>query len=491
MIVKWTIFIIYIFLLLYAGIHHELWGDEVHSWNIAKASHSYADLLANKRYEGHPPAWYTLMWVLSKFTHQVRSIQVMQGIIAAAIAWLILFKAPFAPLTKALLPFGYFFLYEYGVISRNYALGVLFALCICLILQKEFKYKQPLYYLLLFCLSNVHLLTLLLAAAIHFYFLLDIRRQKTPAQLIGHALLGIAVILPAAWFIHLPSDSEVDPSTWVHSWNARQLIGFYAPVLRAFLPVPAWWDYHFWNTEFLLASAGKHAFLSVFNIILGGALLAGCLLMLRKDRKCMALFAVNIILSYLLSVTLFHLNTARHSGFIYIGLIVAWWLYCQGRPAVDSRWLNALLLIQLIAGVIAVFQDIRHPFSNTSKVEELITRVPRDKQLVTDYWTMNAVEAFTDRPIYCVDAQQEMSFVLFDSRQGRIDNNHHRYTDGFRQLFKQPGQDGIYLISLSPPPLLNKVDPLLAGSFRLTLIDKREGAIEQGSNLYLYKVNRF
>ncbi|HVW60157.1 MAG TPA: hypothetical protein VHC48_08990, partial [Puia sp.] len=419
-------------MLLYAGIHHELWGDEVHSWNIAKASHSYAQLLANKRYEGHPPAWYTLLWVLSKFTHQVRYIQVMHGLIAAAIAWIILFKAPFAPLTKVLLPFGYYFLYEYGVISRNYALGVLFAFCLCLVLQREFKYKQPLYYLLLFCLSNVHLLALLLAAGIHLYFLLDIRRGKTTFQLTEHALLGAAVLLPAAWFIHLPPGSEVDPYAWVHSWNVRQLTGFYVPMLRAFLPVPAWWNYHFWNTEFLFASGDS---LSILRIVFGWSLLAGCILMLRKDRECMALFAANIILSYILSVTVFQLNTARHCGFIYIGFIVAWWLYCHRHPTVNSPWPDALLIVQLIAGVFAVFWDIRHPFSNTGKVEELIVQVPRDRQLVSDYWTMNAVEAFTDTPIYCVDAQREMSLVLFDSSLARVDNNPHRYTDGFRQLF--------------------------------------------------------
>ncbi|MES1249159.1 MAG: hypothetical protein ABUL46_00670, partial [Chitinophaga rupis] len=102
----WAIFLVYMLVSGYTMAHHEPWGDEVHSWNIAKASHSYSQLLANKRYEGHPPAWYTLLWVLSKFTHQVRYIQVMHGLIAAVIAWLILFKAPFAPLTKVLLPFG-------------------------------------------------------------------------------------------------------------------------------------------------------------------------------------------------------------------------------------------------------------------------------------------------------------------------------------------------------------------------------------------------
>ena len=484
----WTAFLFYIILLAYAGMHHELWGDEVHSWNIAKGSSSYFDLLANRRYEGHPPAWYTLLWLVSSFTHQVRYLQWTQAVIAVGIVWLILFKAPFALSTRLLLPFGYYFLFEYGLFSRNYALGVLFACCICVILQKDFKYKTILYYILLFCLSNVHLLTFLLAASIHLYFLLFIRQRQ--ANFLLHAFLGILVILPAAYFIHLPADSEVNPYAWAHTWKIRQLGDFYQPILRAFLPVPAWWEYHFWNTQFLLEPGNNHSNARWIDTLIALALLGAAFFILRKNKKCIALFAANLLLSEILSATAFSLTTARHAGFIYIGFIIAWWLYNEESPVTSNgrRWVNVLLTVQLIAGVWAVSRDIRFPFSNTWQVSRLIDEIPADAKLVTDYWTMNAVVAFTDQPIYCVDTQQEMSFVLFDHRLARVDNNPHRYTDGLSSLLKKDNKQKIYLISLSSPPLLAKVDSLLAINYHLTLIDKREGAIEQGSNLYLYRV---
>ena len=167
----WGIFILYVIILGFTIAHHELWGDEIHSWNIAKASNSFSDLISNTRYEGHPPVWYIILWSISKFTHNVYYIQLVQGIIACAIVFLILFFSQIPVLAKILIPFGYFFLFEYGVLSRNYAIGILPAFIICVILHKNFRYRIIVYYVLLFLVSNTHLLALLLACSLHLYFL--------------------------------------------------------------------------------------------------------------------------------------------------------------------------------------------------------------------------------------------------------------------------------------------------------------------------------
>ena len=52
-------------------------------------------------------------------------MQVVHLLIATASVTLVALRAPFTWLQKALLAAGYFTVFEYGVISRNYALGVL------------------------------------------------------------------------------------------------------------------------------------------------------------------------------------------------------------------------------------------------------------------------------------------------------------------------------------------------------------------------------
>ena len=104
----WSAFIIYIIVAGFTIFHHELWGDELHSWNIAKASNSIADLVSNTRYEGHPPFWYSILWIVSKFTHDVSMMQWIQLIIIIIINFLILFVSPFPFATRLAYTFWLF-----------------------------------------------------------------------------------------------------------------------------------------------------------------------------------------------------------------------------------------------------------------------------------------------------------------------------------------------------------------------------------------------
>jgi len=488
----WTVGIVFILLSGYTMAHHEVWGDELHSWNIAKGSNSYSDLIAHTRYEGHPPGWYSILWVLSKFTHQPVYMQAVQWIIACSVVFLVLFFSPFPLSTKVLLPFGYYFIYEYAVLSRNYAIGVLLTFAICLTLKKEFKYKEALYYILLFCLSNVHLLALLLAGSLHFYFLLmKAEQQKKRAGLLLHVLLGALVLIPAAYCIFPPADSQINVHFWLDHRNAHQLTLSGQAPLRAFLPIPAWWLENFWNTQFLLTAKEDHPFLKVVNPLIILISIALPLFILRKNRKSQALFGMNLILSFILAISFFLLASARHTGYIYICFLAAWWFYCSETPVDPKavRLVNILLVLQLVGGLFAVVQDLRRPFSNLYRVNELIREVPAGEKIVTTYWTMNGIVAFTDKPAYCIDMERDVSFVLFDRDVAAMQQRHDIYTRGIRDLFAREGRKRAYLISTDPLEKLYRDDKDLSASFRVTLLDKREGAIEKGSNLYLYRIN--
>ena len=113
----------------------EMWGDEIHSWNIAKGSAGYLDLIHNTRYEGHPPVWYTILWTISKFTHNLAYVQMVHWFIAS-LSMSCTFFFTNAVFSRVLIPFGYYFLYEYSVLSRNYAIGILLA---CLYLRCHVK----------------------------------------------------------------------------------------------------------------------------------------------------------------------------------------------------------------------------------------------------------------------------------------------------------------------------------------------------------------
>jgi hypothetical protein len=492
--ILWLIFGLYILIAGYTMVHHELWGDEIHSWNIAKGSGNFGDLISNIKYEGHPPVWYSILWSISKFTHDLGYVQAAHLVIAASIVFIILFFSPFPFITKVLMPFGYYFLFEYAIISRNYAIGVLLAFCICLVIKKASRYKFLLYYLLLFLMSNTHLLAILLAASLHLYFLLlNIEQKKKQSIIALHILLGVLIFLPSLYFIFPPSDSQLNVQFWFNRWNIHQLTAFIQAPLFAFIPIPAWWQYNFWNQQFLIAAKADFSVFRAINFFISAIVPLVAFFVLRKNKKATILFLTNFLLSFIIAILVFPLSAERYAGFIFIGFIVAYWLYCYETPVTvrNKSIVNAFLIVQLIGSVFTVPKDIRLPFSNAYRVNELLEEVPANEKIVTDYWAMNTIAAFADRPFYCVDLQKEISFIRWNSDLGIMQNRKYRYFEGVKNLFQKEAINKVYMISTGAPPILFRVDSQLFKSYQVKLVDKREGAIEKGGNLYLYQITSY
>jgi hypothetical protein len=121
-------------------------------------------------------------------------------------------------------------------------------------------------------------------------------------------------------------------------------------------------------------------------------------------------------------------------------------------------------------------------------VKELLKEVPVQDKIVTDYWCLNTVSAFTDKSIYCVDLQKETTYLLWNSELASALKKPERYSSGVKAFLKNESLKIIYMISLHPPEKLSQLDKQLSILFRVTLIEKRDGAIERGGNLYLYKI---
>lgn len=487
----WGLFILYLVIAGYTMMHHELWGDEVHSWNIAKGSVAYIDLLRNIRYEGHPPLWYTILWTISKFTHDVAYVQLVHIIIASLVVFLVLFFSPFPFLTKALIPFGYFFLYEYAVLSRNYAIGLLMIFLISVIIRKTFSGKLLLYYALLLLLSNMHILGIIMAGSFHLYFLLFTWEQRSKWKPIAaHMVAGALVLLPAIYMVFPPSDGTLIVNFWTDRWTYRQVVITVQSPLRAFVPVPAWWNFNSWNTQFLMELQQQHRWMRFGTPLLATGIAALCAWALRKNKKCLAMFGANLVVTFLFSAILFALATIRYTGFLYIAFIAAWWLYCyeMAPGRIHNRIVNVLLVVQLLAGVFFVVRDLRYPFSNFYQVSDLLKEVPPQEKVGTDYWALNAAAAYTDSGLYCIDMQKHLNFISWDSDYKIMAAIPNRYYSGVKKVFGDEGIHSLYMISSASPAILFSMDPKLADSFRVQLTDQREGAIEKGSNLYLYHI---
>ena len=117
-----------------------------------------------------------------------------------------------------------------------------------------------------------------------------------------------------------------------------------------------------------------------------------------------------------------------------------------------------------------------------------MSEVPRNKKIVTDYWTLNPLEAFTDRPFYCLELHKEMSFLMWNTELSTAIRSPDLYFNGIKYLFQKENIKDVYMISLHSLQNIAELDAQLLKSFNVTLVDKKDGAIEKGGNLYLYEI---
>jgi hypothetical protein len=110
---------------------HEMWRDEVEAWLIARDSANIGEIMATLDYNGHPAPWYLGLHVLSRLTQDPAAMQVLHVVLAFGAVALFVVLSPFPTWAKVLFPFGYFPLYEYGIISRHYVIGVVLIFAFC------------------------------------------------------------------------------------------------------------------------------------------------------------------------------------------------------------------------------------------------------------------------------------------------------------------------------------------------------------------------
>ncbi|EDY20802.1 hypothetical protein CfE428DRAFT_1999 [Chthoniobacter flavus Ellin428] len=101
---------------------HEPWFDEVQAWFLARDASVWDILWKYARYEGSTSLWHLLLTIPAKAGAPAMTLNFVSAALAVIGGALLLFRSPFPPLLRLLLPVTYFFFYQYGIVARNYAL---------------------------------------------------------------------------------------------------------------------------------------------------------------------------------------------------------------------------------------------------------------------------------------------------------------------------------------------------------------------------------
>jgi hypothetical protein len=297
--------------------YHEMWRDELQSWVMARGATSLTDLRERMRYEGHPALWYLLLYGVTRVTHRPEALQLLHLAIASACVFVFARSAPFPRWSRLGFALGYFPLYEYGVISRNYSIGILFLFLAAALLPQRQSRPWLLGILLALAAHTNAMATIVATAFAGTVFLEPVlarggRQRIVPA--ITTLCLAAAGVLSAAMFVSPPVDTGYADS-WTLEPSRLHAEHVFGLIARAVLPLTGGRDA--WGDPW---TAVTH------HLAPGGSLLVvACLLpYLRRRMVAFVMFAAGTSALLVFFYTKLD-GSLRHHGFIFVNLLLAIW----------------------------------------------------------------------------------------------------------------------------------------------------------------------
>ena len=413
---------------------HELWRDELQAWQIARDNHGFATMLHNTRYEGHPFLWFALLYPIAHAHAGPGALQILQFLIAAATITVAVWKAPFTALQKLLFVFGYFVVYEYGVLARNYGLGALLVVVVCAVAGRRGRRPWPAIGILLALLALTSAFGSLVAIAVLAGLLADERQRhrEAPETAAGGATLAagcvfVIVGLAVAYLqaARTPSDTS-NYNHWRLHFDPGLAASSLSAVWRALVPIPALKRAD-WNTNIL------HARASIVGV-LGLVLFLAVAWVLRERLGALVTWIVGVVLVVgFLYARIGTATASRHVGHIFLCLAAAMWLAptMQARVGTGTarargvtrqreqtrrvRAFTVLLVVQVVAGVFAVGLDLAYPFSNGKQMAHFIdAHYPGVAVIGLPDTAASTVAGFLDRPIYYVNGARFGTYVVWN-----------------------------------------------------------------------------
>ncbi|MGK7930490.1 MAG: hypothetical protein AB4041_03505 [Microcystaceae cyanobacterium] len=480
---------------LFGVLHHAMWRDELNGWLIARDSESLRQFLYNIRYEGHPVLWYSLLAILNQVTHNPVIMQVFHWFLALSSISIFILFSPFSKLQKTLFIFGYLPFYEYQVISRNYALGMLCLLLVCTLWQTRRKTYLWLG-LVLALMANTNAYCLLISGA--FAAALGIEalffKRNIIINKINFIISGCIYLLGVAGSVIMlfpPSDSNLQggASQWFFQFDLYRLCQTLSRI---------------WNSYVLILVPKDSNFLDVaiFSVLSLG-LIAFVITLLRR-KPVVLLFYFTGSGTILLFTYLKFLGSARHYGHLYLVLIAALWIgsYYPKTQAIftifqgDHSWLSAwktfvrkqqksfiimLLFFQIIAGIVAFSRDLSIPYSASRATASYIKEKQLENKVIvgSEDFTLAPVAAYLNKKIYYPESQSLGSYVLFNHQRTPV--NDEEIIRQIQTMLKHPNES--ILLILNHPLAITETQ------LQITPIKEFTNGFIYNEKYYLYEVS--
>jgi hypothetical protein len=484
-------------------LNHAMWRDELNGWLIARDSPSLTDFWNNIRYEGHPILWYACLYLLNQITQNAIAMQLFHLLLATMGMGLFIYFSPFSRLQKLLFTLGYLPIYEYLLISRNYAIGVLFLFAFCTFFKSRKKsYLGLAMILALLANTNAYCLLIIIALTITLifeyivskYINLEIKINASLQNALFSLLIVLLGISLSVILLMPPTDSTLQGGAdqWFLQWDFHR---FNQALTRI------------WNSYILVLVPGDSKPPDVFLFALISLGILAFVTTIFLEYPIILCFYLMGTGGIILFTYLKFLGSARHYGHLYLILITAFWLSQYYSPShiltqfifkipenfipIITRWLNwtkkykvtflmIILYAQLAAGIVSFCRDIFLPYSASRETAQYIqAKGWQDRFIIgSEDFAISPISGYLQKKIYYPESEKQGSFVLFNQQRKIV--NDQEILDQVQKLIDQ-----------NPKPLLLILNRKLdAASSGLTVEPLKEftRSFIGNETYYLYEI---
>jgi hypothetical protein len=474
--------------LLYVQLaHHVMWRDELNALAIAWASPTIPSLFWHIHREGHPWLWYLILWIPSRFTQSVLVLKVVQGIVSTAIVLFVALRSPFRTWEKALVLAGYFFVFEYTVISRMY--GVMLLLFVVYLWSRTTRPGRPiLSAVLLGLIASVDTIGIILSFALllEYAYTAFAQRHTSPMfsrkTAISASAVYAAILLFAVWSAKPASDISWR-TTGKPFKDAKSISHLYDALLNytilPFFSVKSPRSHFFWNPDLHLGNL-------VYTVPM--LLILGMLYISFWNRRSLLLLIGFTILGGTLFRHLIYPCYERHFGVVFLAFLAAVWIVrAQNPSALLPASAYIFLAISALSGVWATIGSWKHPFSyNKTTAEWIVTNHLENMPLVGEEDTsVVGVAEYLHRPIYQIECECVDTYLLFSSRRDGFTK-----ADAPRRILQAAHyyDDAPLLFVRAYPMKPDEEQGLKSEGFKIEPLATFKEAEEIAENFYLYRL---
>ncbi len=480
-----SVTLFHFFIGLIGILNHEIWSDEAHHFLLARDSSTLSELYKNAAYDGHPLLWDSLLFLITSFSSSVIYMQLLNITIMSGTVFLFLKHAPFKKVISVLIVFGYFFIYEYHIIGRNYAISIFFLTLVFIQLNKPVK----LHLLIAACLlglSFTHLYSIIVVITL--CVVLAFNSQKTQTKYIYISLIVASSLILLT--LKVPADHmlfKYDTDPLLSFKRIGKALSIY---LKGILPVPDFTSLKVWNSNLIVALSKP------FGAVISVILAVTPFVIFKKEKLVLFFFYFStLLICSFIYFSPFMVST-RHCGFIFVILVFSFWLRKILYPiAVEKNKLYqkiaiVVLSLQVLSGSYLYITDLRQPFSNSKAVAAYLEKnnLENKEVFLSNLSSGPPVAAYLNKKIIYPETGEKNSFCKWSTWPFILTKT------GFEKKLKEQVKNDTSVLVLNTYYLERDLDNSIDGLsglkvIKLATFDNAMVTVENYNVYYLIKNN--